>query len=289
MTVEYHVKDISIHRIVEQELGTRDAFQFLKDLTPELLEENRSWLEPLALLKNTNNFAFCFQSYVIKTPHHNILVDSCIGNDKPRPNRGSWHLKNDNYFMSALAKANLKATDIDYVMCTHLHTDHVGWNTKLENGQWVPTFPNARYLMSSTELNYWIDIHRKTPIDAINDSVLPILESKQAELVKSDHVLSEYVRLMPTPGHTIDHFSVLLGKKEDLAYFTGDLIHTPLQAKYPNLCATVDFDYEQATQTRFSFLERVCEQKALCCTAHFPGTSVGKFTKWKDTYRFIAE
>ena len=80
-------------------------------------------------------------------------------------------------------------------------------------------------------MNYWIEIHRKTPIDAINDSVLPILESKQAELVKSDHVLSEYVRLMPTPGHTIDHFSVLLGKKEDLAYFTGDLIHTPLQAK----------------------------------------------------------
>jgi len=289
MSTEYQVGDMTIHRIVEQEVGTRPAFQFLAGLEPELLEENRHWLEPIALLTGTNDFVFCFQSYVVKTPHHNVLIDSCIGNHKSRPLRAGWHLKNDDHYMNALAKANLRVEDIDYVMCTHLHTDHVGWNTKLENGKWMPTFPNARYLISKNELDYWTYQHAKTPIDAFSDSVLPIIEQNKADLVSSSHVLSEHMRLLPTPGHTIDHFAVVLGKGVDQKVMTGDLIHSPLQARYPNLCASVDYDHPQATKTRIDFLERFCDSQSLCCTAHFPAPSVGRLSRWGKGYRFTPE
>lgn len=289
MSTEYQVGDMTIHRIVEQEVGTRPAFQFLAGLEPELLEENRHWLEPIALLTGTNDFVFCFQSYVVKTPHHNVLIDSCIGNHKSRPLRAGWHLKNDDHYMNALAKANLRVEDIDYVMCTHLHTDHVGWNTKLENGKWVPTFPNARYLISKKELDYWSIKHSDTPIDAFADSVLPIIEHNKADLVSSSHVLSDHVRLLPTPGHTVDHFAVVLGKNVDYAVMTGDLIHSPLQARYPNLCASVDNDHPLAAKTRADFLERFCESQSLCCTAHFPSPSVGKLSRWGEGYLFTPE
>ena len=129
----------------------------------------------------------CFQSYVVKTPHHNILVDACIGNDKNFPLRPAWDKKNDGNWMAALKAAGLGVEDIDFVMCTHLHGDHVGWNTRLENGRWVPTFPKARYLFSKKEYAYWSEIHQKTPLDQITDSVLPIIEANRAELVTSDH------------------------------------------------------------------------------------------------------
>jgi glyoxylase-like metal-dependent hydrolase (beta-lactamase superfamily II) len=118
----------------------------LPDLTPEILDEHRSWLEPAALEQATGKLIFCFQSYLVRTPHHVVLIDSCVGNDKNRPTRPSWHMKTDQAYMSALASAGIAVGDIDYVMCTHLHPDHVGWNTRLENGRWVPTFPNARYV-----------------------------------------------------------------------------------------------------------------------------------------------
>src|SRR6185312_16990599 len=155
----------------------------------------------------------CFQSYVVKTPHHNILVDSCIGNDKNFPLRPAWNKKQDGNWMAALKAANLAPEDIDYVMCTHLHGDHVGWNTKLENGRWVPTFPKARYIMADRELSYWTAREKENPqsLPWITDSVLPIVAAKREQIVTSNFAFSETVRLVPTPGHTIDHFSVLVG------------------------------------------------------------------------------
>src|SRR6267378_4006600 len=131
----------------------------------------------------TGNCVLCFQSYVVKTPHHNILVDACIGNDKTFPLRPAWNAKKDGNWMAALKAAGLGVDDIDFVMCTHLHGDHVGWNTRLENGRWVPTFPKARYLFSKKEYDYWSAIHQKTPLDNITDSVLPVIEAHKPELV----------------------------------------------------------------------------------------------------------
>jgi glyoxylase-like metal-dependent hydrolase (beta-lactamase superfamily II) len=257
----------------------------LPDLTPEILDEHRSWLEPAALEQATGKLIFCFQSYLVRTPHHVVLIDSCVGNDKNRPTRPSWHMKTDQAYMSALASAGIAVGDIDYVMCTHLHPDHVGWNTRLENGRWVPTFPNARYVFSDREFAYWTEQNAQNPIDCIVDSVLPIVAAKRAELVRSDHALNDHVRLLPTPGHTPDHFAVLLGKSGPGAVVTGDLIHSPLQARYPELSCKPDYGLQQAARTRRAFLERFCDSGTLCCTAHFPSPSVGHIARWGDGFR----
>ena len=146
------------------------------------------------------------------TPRHTILVDSCIGNDKVRPTRPEWNLKRDETFMRALAAAGFGVEDIDFVMCTHMHVDHVGWNTRLIDGRWTPTFPKARYLFAKGEFDYWTEQHAKTPAPPFGDSVLPIVEAGRAEFVRDDHALDEYVRLLPTPGHTPHHVSVCFGR-----------------------------------------------------------------------------
>src|SRR5690606_29070001 len=149
--------------------------------------------------------------------HHTILVDSCIGNDKPRPGRDKWHLKSDDTYMRTLAAAGLAVTDIDFVMCTHLHADHVGWNTRLENGRWVPTFPNARYVFSRTEFDHWTRQNTEAAVAPFGDSVLPVVEAGQADLVGGDHQIGDHVRLLPTPGHTPGHVSVAFGRGRDAA------------------------------------------------------------------------
>src|SRR3984885_7426673 len=168
-------------------------------------------------------------------------------------------MKTDQTYMSALASAGLAVEDIDYVMCTHLHPDHVGWNTRLENGRWVPTFPNARYVFSDRELAYWTERNAQSPIDCIVDSVLPIVASNRSELVRSDHALDDHVRLLPTPRHTPHPFAALPGKSSPGAVVTGDLIHSPLQARYPELSCKPDYDPQQAARTRRAFLERFCD------------------------------
>jgi glyoxylase-like metal-dependent hydrolase (beta-lactamase superfamily II) len=164
-------------------------------------------------------------------------------------------MKTDNNYMSALAAAGLSVDDIDIVMCTHLHGDHVDWNTRMENGRWVPTFPRARYLFAKKEFTYWSERNAKSSVLPFVDSVLPIVEAKRYELVSSAHALDDHVRLMPTPGHTPDHFSVVVGRDRDDAVITGDLIHSPLQARYPNLSMDADVDPVRACATRRAFLE----------------------------------
>src|SRR3984893_17490666 len=183
-STSFSVGDLTIHRLVEQEGPFMPALGTLPGLTPQLLAENRHWLEPEAL-DAEGVLRFCFQSYVVRTPHHTVLVDGCIGNDKPRPTRPNWHMKTDGIYMRELAAAGLSVDDIDFVMCTHLHADHVGWNTRLENGRWVPTFPKAKYVMADRELAYWTQKEKEDPagVPWITDSVLPIVEAKRAEIV----------------------------------------------------------------------------------------------------------
>ncbi|MDE2326314.1 MAG: MBL fold metallo-hydrolase, partial [Rhodospirillales bacterium] len=260
------------------------ARQFLPGLDEALLAENREWLQPAAL-DAEDRLVLCFQSYIVRTPHHVVLVDSCIGNDKQRPTRPIWHQKRDTAWRDGLAALGLGVEDIDVVMCTHLHADHVGWNTRLENGRWVPTFPRARYLFSRQELDFWQARHATTPIEAIADSVLPVVAAGRCDLVASDHVLDDHLRLLPTPGHTPDHFAVALGKGRRVAAITGDLIHSPLQARYPELSMVADVDPAQAAHTRRSFLEGMCDTGALCCFAHFPSPSRARLARWGQGFR----
>ena len=276
--------DIGIHRVVEQEGPLLSALDVFPTLSAELLAENRRWLAPKALGPD-DRLVFSFQSYVVRTPHHTLLVDSCIGNDKARPARPEWNLKRDETFMDALAAAGFGVDDIDFVMCTHLHVDHVGWNTRLQDGRWTPTFPNARYLISKGEFDYWTEEHAKTPLPHFADSVLPVMEAGQAELVQDDYALDDHVRLAPTPGHTPHHVAVCLGRDGDDAVMPGDVLHSPLQARYPELSPRFDVDRDASAKTRRSFLDRYCDTRTLCCTAHFPSPSIGRVTPWDDGFR----
>ena len=279
MSLKFTVGDLTIHRIIEEETTFLPALAMLPGLTPEVLAENRSWMQQTKALDDDDTLIFCFQSYVIRTPHHTILVDSCVGNDKPRPQRPTWHMKTDDTYMRNLATAGFSVDDIDFVMCSHLHVDHVGWNTRLENGRWVPTFPKARYVFTKTELDYWTEQNANAPVAPFVDSVLPIIEAKRHEVVANDHQIGDHLRILPTPGHTPGHVAFALGRSKDDAVFSGDLMHSPLQTRYPELSPKFDVDPVQAASTRRSFLERYCDTETLCCTAHFPSPSVGRIKR----------
>jgi glyoxylase-like metal-dependent hydrolase (beta-lactamase superfamily II) len=278
MSLKYSVGDLTIHRIIEQETTFLPALDLLPGLTPEVLAENRPWMKQAKALNDEDVLILCFQSYVIKTPHHTILVDSCIGNDKPRP-RPAWNMKSDDTYMRALDGAGVSVDDIDFVMCTHLHVDHVGWNTRLENGRWVPTFPKARYVFAKQEFDYWTEQNANAEVAPFADSVLPIVEAKRHEVVGNDHQIGDHVRILPTPGHTPGHVAFTFGRGKDDAVFSGDLMHSPIQTLYPEMSVKFDVDAAQAATTRRSFLERYCDTDTLCCTAHFPSPSVGKIRR----------
>ena len=179
MSKPIQIGNCTIHRIVEQEGPFFDASTFFPTITKELLDENRGWLRP-RFLDNQDKLMLCIQSYIVKTPHHTIMIDSCVGNHKPRPTRPFWNMMNTDRYEKNLAAAGFSVNDIDFVMCTHLHTDHVGWNTRLENGRWVPTFPKARYVFSDRELEFWTKREKDDPAAApwITDSVLPIVAAQ---------------------------------------------------------------------------------------------------------------
>jgi glyoxylase-like metal-dependent hydrolase (beta-lactamase superfamily II) len=284
MTIKFEVGDLTIHRLIEQEATFLPATEMLPGLTAELLAENRPWMRKAAALDESDVLILCFQSYIVRTPHHVILVDSCIGNDKPRPLRPKWNMKTDGTYMAALAASGFSVEDIDFVMCTHLHVDHVGWNTRLENGRWAPTFPNARYVFTETEFNYWTEQHAKAQVAPFADSVLPVVEAKRAEIVGHEYEIGDHVRILPTPGHTPGHVAFAFGRGKDSAVVSGDLMHSPVQARYPELSAKFDVDQMQAAATRRGFLERYCDTDTLCCTAHFPSPSSGKIRRWGDGF-----
>jgi glyoxylase-like metal-dependent hydrolase (beta-lactamase superfamily II) len=267
--------DLTIHRIVEISGPTLGLRQMLPELSEEVLAEHRGWLAPDALDAD-DRAIMTFQSYVVRTPHHNILIDSCVGNDKTLPHMGDWHKRQGREYELALEAAGLRYEDIDYVFCTHLHSDHVGWNTRLVDGKWAPTFPKARYVFSADEVRFWEAQYAQAGIQVFEESVRPVLEAGRADLVADDAVIGDHVRLLPTPGHTPHHVAVLLGKGRDEAAFAGDVLHSPLQWRYPDLASVIDRDGAAAAAvSRRGFLERFAETGTVCCFAHTPAPSAG--------------
>jgi len=264
-----------------------DPAMFFPETAAEEWEPHKSWLEPHAMDPETGMLLLYMQSYVVRTSHHTILIDTCVGNHKERPNRPAWHMKTDDVYMNALASHGVSPEDIDFVMCTHLHSDHVGWNTKNVDGRWVPTFPNARYVFSDKEFQAWQSgADPRFPDAPFNDSVLPIVEAGRAELVRNDFALDDEVWLEPTPGHTPDHVAIRLASEGESAVMSGDLMHCPVQCKHPEWTAWPDWDADLAKQTRRAFLEKYCETDTLVCTAHFPLPSAGRIAREGEGFRF---
>jgi glyoxylase-like metal-dependent hydrolase (beta-lactamase superfamily II) len=169
-------------------------------------------------------------------------------------------------------------------MCTHLHVDHVGWNTRLDNGRWVPTFPNARYVFAKAEYDYWAAQNAKSELPVFADSVLPVVEANRAELVTNDFAIGDHARIRPTPGHTPGHVAFVFGKGKDAAVFSGDAMHSPLQTRHPELSPKFDVDPLLAAATRRALLENYCDTETLCCTAHFPSPSAGRIKRRGDAF-----
>src|ERR1043166_9314238 len=251
--------EVTVHPVVEQQGAFFDPLQFFPKLTREMLDENRSWLEPAFIDPVSGKLVMCVQSFLIRTPHHNILIDSCVGNHKPRPARPFWDMMNSDRFEKSLKATGLGFDDIDYVMCPHLHVDHVGWNTRLDNGRWVPTFPNARYLISRREWGHWqaagMAALARTG-DYITDSVLPGFAAGQADLVGDEHAVTSEISVELAPGHTPGQMMLRLGSGRDQAILSADLMHHPLQVRYPEWSTRFCTDPGQARITRINFFNQ---------------------------------
>jgi len=263
--------DITVHRIVEHEVPIYHPSEIFDEATAEALEPYREWLEPKALCPQTGLLIMPVQSYLVRTRHHCILIDACCGHQKTYAEPGEWHQDSNAGWLDKLRAAGVQPEEIDYVFCTHLHSDHCGWNTQLIDGRWVPTFPNAKYIFSRNEYQ---------SIQAENsqifiENVLPVMDAKQAVLVDLDYALDDEIWLEPTVGHSVGHVAVHLKSRGHHAVMCGDLIHTPLQLAEPGWSLNSDYDLEAAANTRMAFLNTYCDSDSLILTAHFPSPSIG--------------
>ena len=274
----YKLGELEIHRAIESEVPIFDTFTFFPDATREVVEANKDWLMPRYIDPETIEVILCIQSYVIKTSHHTILVDTCVGNHKSRPARPSWHMQNAP-FIEELARVGVHPEEVDFVLCTHLHVDHVGWNTKLLDGRWVPTFPNAKYIFSRNEFELWAARYEKgetVPVPLVyEDSVLPIVEAGQAIIVEDTHQIDDGMWLEPSPGHTPGHVMLNLKSGEETALMSGDVIHHPLQLIRPQWSSRACEDPHLSAVSRTKMLERVADTNTLLCPAHFGSPTMG--------------
>jgi len=282
----FRLGEIMVERVVESVCRDFDPLSFFPETTPEDWARQRTWMAPRSLDPVSGNLVLVIQAFLIRTRHHNILVDTCVGDHKSRPNRPFWHMQKLNTFLPRLAAAGLNAEDVDYVMCTHLHSDHIGWNTQLRDGRWVPTFPKAKYIFSQKEWESWERLHARASQPQILDSVLPIIEAHQAQLVSTDFALDDEVWFESTPGHTEGHVSVHVASQGAEAVITGDCIHSPVQCLAPEWVVRADADAVLAGKTRRNFLERYCDSSVTVCATHFPEPSIGRITQRGDAFWF---
>jgi glyoxylase-like metal-dependent hydrolase (beta-lactamase superfamily II) len=231
-----------------------------------------------------------FQGFVVATPNRRMMVDTCIGAGRQRAYDVFCNLPAG--FLEDLASLGITPDDIDTVMCTHLHHDHVGWNTYMKDGQWVPTFTNARYLFGRKEFEAWQEMRHHPEHDErhMQDSVDPVVAAGLHRLVEADHVIcdDEYGRiwLEPSHGHTPGHVHVRISSQGQEAVITGDLMHHPIQCAMPHRAATFDMDAEAGRHSRMGFVERYSDSPVLVIGAHFCDPTAGWIRTHGDSRRF---
>ena len=230
------------------------------------LERHREWLAP-HFLDGKGRLLQSIHAFAIEAPGLRVIVDTCVGNDKDRGGRAPFHMMRTT-FLDDLKAAGFPPESIDVVICTHLHVDHVGWNTQLENGRWVPTFPRARHLFARREWEHWAGEDDDDAKRIMSDSVRPVLDAGLAVLVDPDHRVSDEIWFEPTPGHTPGHVSVRLSSDGVDAVITGDVMHHPVQMAEPWV-TPFDSDVEQAAKTRREFCARYADGPVTVLGTHF--------------------
>ena len=279
--------DVEITRIVEIPRSTYPTTNMLPTSDASVIARHRAgWLAPF-YDASTGDLGSRIQSYVVRTPGETVLIDTCVGNGKAREN-ALWNMR-DGTWLEDLRAAGFAPESIDYVLCTHLHVDHVGWNTRRVDGRWQPTFPSATYVFVGTEWEFWKheSASGRDHDGCIDDSVVPIVEAGRASLVNPDATIGTHLRFEPTPGHTPGHSCVRLTTSAGEAVFSGDLMHRVVQVAEPQWSSQFCSDPARAAKTRADFMERHADTGTLVCAAHFP--TPGYVVKTPDSFRFEAK
>jgi glyoxylase-like metal-dependent hydrolase (beta-lactamase superfamily II) len=279
--MQWRIGQVRITRIVE--LETVGSTRFILPLASREEIQKLPWLVP-RFATEEGRLKMSIHSLVLETPTRRVLVDTGLGNDKQGRGVPAWNNRNTP-FLEALTAAGFPACSIDTVLCTHLHVDHVGWNTRLVGGKWVPTFPHARYLFGKTEYDHWRDFS-DTPEHAavFNDSVQPIVGAGQAELIASDARVTDEIAMIPTPGHSAGHMSVHIVSDGAEGLLAGDVAHHPCQMAHLAWSSTVDFDPRLAAETRRQLFSRFADRPVPVIGGHF---GAGYLKRDGEAFRFV--
>jgi glyoxylase-like metal-dependent hydrolase (beta-lactamase superfamily II) len=280
--MQWKVGNVRITKIVE--LETVGSTRFILPLASNEEIRKLPWLIP-HFATEEGRLKMSIHSLVVETPNKRIVIDTGLGNDKQGRNVPTWNNRTTP-FLETMSAAGFPPESIDTVLCTHLHVDHVGWNTRLAGGQWVPTFANARYLFGRTEYEYWRD-HSQEPAHAavFNDSVKPIMDAGKAELIASDARVTDEITLIPTPGHSPGHMSIHIVSDGEAGLLTGDVAHHPCQMAHLDWSSTVDSDPAQSQETRRELFSRFADRPVLVIGGHF---NAGHIRRDGDAFKFVA-
>jgi glyoxylase-like metal-dependent hydrolase (beta-lactamase superfamily II) len=285
---DWTLGDTTLTRIIEAEDPLLSPYEVFPDCAPAHIAENASWLIPTWYDPASELLVITIQSFVIRTSGMTVLIDTCTGEGKNRE-RARFHQRRWPW-MERLRATGVTPESVDVVMCSHLHVDHVGWNTRLENGKWVPTFPNARYLIARKEWEYWRRESRANALprtgDYIADSVQPIFDAGQADLIDPDYGITNLLWLEPTPGHTPAHFAVHVAGGGKELVLSGDMMHHPLQLRYPEWSTRFCADQAEARSTRAAFLAKYAGSRTPIVPAHFASPSAILIEREADRYGF---
>ena len=280
--MKWRVGAVAVTKIVELEVTGGSRF-ILPQATYEAVLPI-SWLQP-DFADERGRLKMSIHALVVETPNRRIIVDTCLGNDKENRRIPTWN-KLQTSFLADLAAAGYARVTIDTVVCTHLHIDHVGWNTMLVDGRWIPTFPNARYLIGRIEYAHWTGQSEREDMTAVlADSVAPIRDAGLVDPVETDHRICDEITLVPTIGHTPGHVSVRIASAGETALITGDFMHHPCQIARPEWSSTADSDPDAARRTREAMLAGLAGTPTLVIGTHFAGRTAGRIVRDGEAFR----
>jgi glyoxylase-like metal-dependent hydrolase (beta-lactamase superfamily II) len=286
---EFSVGRARIVRVEETYGPTYAPIAVFPECTNAILAEHEHWLAPNHFDAATGLIKLSVHSWLLEVGGRKILIDGCCGNNKVKPGRPFWNMLNVPY-LERLAAAGARPQEIDFVMCTHLHHDHVGWNTQLSNGRWVPTFPNARYVISKPDFEYYQNLDadpKNHPVEmgTFRECVLPIIEAGRADLVTGPHRLNEHIEIVPAPGHSAGHVVFKLASGGAQAVFIGDVFHHLLQVFYPDWNFPKNSDVAQARASRRMVLADCASSGALTLPCHVGAPFAGHIEATASGFR----
>ena len=284
----WRIGEVDVARIVEVDGLEDDIAVLLAGATPQLLQQFR-WLRPHFATAD-GRMIINFQAFVLRSRGKTVMIDTCIGADRQREFDIFCNLHTT--FLDDLRTAGFPPEEVGTVLCTHLHFDHVGWNTRLVDGRWVPTFPQARYLFGRREWQHWQHL-RDTGgyhhMAHLADAIDPVMDAGLVDFIDPDFRITDEVSLIPTPGHTPGHVSVLIRSGGEEAVITGDMMHHPIQLALPDRPGNFDMDKDEALRTRREFIARFADKPALVIGSHFPGPTAGWIVRDGAAWKLLTE